>query len=243
MELESRVILITGAARRVGRAIALRMAREKCRLALHYNTSAAEAESTAAECRALGAQAEAFRAALDEPEAAVGLASDVLAQFGAVDVLVNNAAIFERDGIDDFSLERWDRTLRINLTAPLLLTHALRDALRAARGRVINFCDAATPRASPAYLSYGVSKAALEMLTRVLARSLAPDVNVVGVAPGIVAWPDDYDAAQRSAMLRNVPLARTGSPEDVAATVRFLLGEGDYISGAIVPVDGGWGVT
>lgn len=240
MQLDGRVVLITGAARRIGRAIALRLAQDRCRLAVHYKSSAAEAARTAQECCEAGAAAaECFCADLADPAAAAGLVEDVLTRFGRLDVLINNAGVFSRMTLADFRLEEWERTLRVNLTAPLVLVHKAREALEQAGGRVINLCDAGAFRAWPGYLSYVVSKAGLEVLTRVLARALAPRVNVVGVAPGIAAWPVGLDEPTRQKLLRRVPLQRAGSPEDIAATVHFLLAEGDYITGTIIPVDGG----
>ena len=239
MELEGRVALVTGAARRVGRAIALRLAGAGCRIALHYHSSEDDARETAAACRALGVRAELFRADLAESVATERLVPAVLERFGRLDVLVNNASVFERMTIDSFRRDDWERTLRINLTAPMLLTYAARGALEQAGGRVINLCDSATPQPWPDYLAYAVSKGALETLTRVLARALAPRVNVIGVAPGAVAWPEEYDEATRARLTRNIPLRRAGTEDDIAAIVHFVLREGDYITGAIIPVDGG----
>jgi pteridine reductase len=239
MELVDRIILVTGAGRRVGRAIALRLASAGATIAVHCRTSTGAAAETAGRCRAAGARADVFSADLADPAGAVQLVQSVQARFGRLDVLVNNAAIFEPMTLDEFRLDDWERTLRINLTAPLLLAHAARDALRAAHGRIVNLCDAATPRAAPDHLAYVVSKGALETLTRVLARALAPDVNVVGVAPGVAAWPENYDQEMRDRLTRRIPLRRAGSPEDIAAAVHFLLREGDYITGTILPVDGG----
>ena len=181
MELAERVVLVTGAARRVGRAIARRLAQAGCRVAAHYHTSAGDALETAAECRAAGAAAEVFDADLADPPAVAQLVPRVLAHFGRLDVLINNASVFEPMTFEQFDLADWERTLRINLTAPLALAHAARGALRQSRGRIVNLCDAATGQAWPDHLAYIVSKAALETLTRVLARALAPEINVVGV--------------------------------------------------------------
>jgi NAD(P)-dependent dehydrogenase (short-subunit alcohol dehydrogenase family) len=223
----------------VGRAIALRLAQAGCRLAVHYRNSEAQARATAEQCRAAGSAAEVFRADLAQPAAARQLPQDVLAHFGRLDVLVNNASVFERMTLDDFDWQRWERTLQVNLAAPMLLTHAAREALRTTEGRVINLCDAAIGRPWPDHLAYVVSKGALETLTRVLSRALAPEVNVVGIAPGAAAWPEQYDQQTRARLVARIPLGRAGTPEDVAAAVHFVLSEGDYITGVILPVDGG----
>ncbi len=243
MELTGTIALVTGAARRVGRAIALRLARAGCGVAVHYHRSAAEAEETAALCRAAGRSAETFAADLCEPAAPPELVARVLARYGRLDILINNASIFEPMTLEQFTLDDWERTLRVNLTAPLQLVYAARAALRAAHGRVVNLCDVSTARVWPDHLAYMVSKGALETLTRVLARALAPEINVVSIAPGVAAWPDRYDRATRDRLTAKIPLRRAGSPEDVAAAVDFLLREGDYITGVILPVDGGRHLT
>lgn len=243
MELDGRVALVTGAAHRVGRAIALRLAQARCHVGVHYRRSTAEAAATAAACRAQGVDAEVFQADLSDPAAADRLVRGVLARFGRLDVLVNNASVFERMSLAAFDLEAWERTLRVNLTAPMVLTCAAGEALRRAGGRVINLCDATGARPGPDYLAYVVSKGALETLTRALARALAPEVNVVGIAPGIAAWPEDYDQRTRNRLIAKVPLGRGGTPEDIAAAVHFVLSEGDYITGVILPIDGGQSVV
>jgi NAD(P)-dependent dehydrogenase (short-subunit alcohol dehydrogenase family) len=239
MELEGRVALVTGAARRVGRAIALRLAQAGCHVAVHYGRSEADARATEAQCRALGVDAEALPADLGDPAAAAHLVAAVQRRFARLDVLVNNASVFGRMTLASFDVARWEQTLRVNLTAPLVLAHAARAALEEAGGRIVNLCDAQTARPWPDHLAYSVSKGALETLTRVLARALAPRVNVVGIAPGVAAWPEHYDAATRARLTAKIPLQRAGSPEDIAAAVHFVLSAGDYITGAILPVDGG----
>ncbi|MCK4342880.1 MAG: SDR family oxidoreductase [Phycisphaerae bacterium] len=239
MHLAERVVLVSGAARRVGRAIALRLAEAGCRVAVHCRTSTDDAAETVERCRAAGGSAEVFRADLEDPTAAAGLVRAVQTRFGRLDVLVNNASVFKPMTVEQFTVADWERTLRINLTAPMVLAHAAREALRQARGRIINLCDVAAQRPWPDHLAYMVSKGGLETLTRVLARALAPEVNVVGIAPGVAAWPDHYDPATRERLTAKIPLGRAGTPEDIAAAVHFVLSEGDYLTGLILPVDGG----
>lgn len=239
MTLPGRVALITGAARRVGRAIALRLAASGVHVALHYHGSRDDAERTADECRRLGVQVELIAADLAEPAAAAQVVARTTDRFARLDVLVNNASLFERMTIDEFDLAAWDRTLRVNLTAPMALVFAAREALRKAAGRVINLCDASAARPWPDHLAYMASKGALDTLTRALARALAPQVHVVGIAPGVAEWPEHYDDATRARLTARIPLGRPGSPEDIAAAVHFVLSEGDYITGAIIPIDGG----
>ncbi len=239
MNLQDRVVLVTGAARRVGRAIALRLAGAGCPIAVHYHHSAQDAARTVDDCRRAGVAAEAFQADLGDADQAAALVARVTQHFGGLDVLINNASLFESMTLDDFSLDDWRRTLDVNLTAPAVLVHAAREQLRQRRGRVVNLLDASLQRAWPDHLAYVVSKGGLETLTRVLARSLAPDVNVVGVAPGVAAWPEDYDEETRDRLTRKIPLQRPGTPEDIAAAVHFVLVDGDYITGTVLAIDGG----
>jgi pteridine reductase len=239
MELRDRVALVTGGARRVGRAIALRLARAGCHVAVHYRSSDAAARETVREIEALGVRASGVAADLGDTDAAAQLVPRVIAELGRLDVLVNNASVFERMDIDAFNLADWERTLRVNLTAPMVLADAAADELRRRGGRIVNLCDVSTGHPWPGHLAYMVSKGGLDLLTRVLARALAPEVNVVGVAPGVAAWPDDYDAETRARLARRIPLKRAGACEDIAAAVHYLLRDGDYVTGTILPVDGG----
>ncbi len=239
MELRQRSALVTGAARRVGRSIALALARRGCHVAVHYNRSRDEADAVVAECQALGVEALALSADLADPGACARLAHETLRRLGRVDVLINNAAVFEPLSLDGFTERDWQRILQINLTAPMQLAYLLRDELRARRGRIVNLSDAAVDRPWREYLAYAVSKGALDTLTRGLARALAPEVNVVAVAPGVAAWPADFDPARRAELTDRIPLRRAGQPEDIADAVCFLLERGDYITGATIPVDGG----
>lgn len=239
MELHDRVALVTGAGKRVGRAIAIRLARAGCKVAVHYNRSADAAAETVQQCNAAGQTADSFQADLSDSGAAVSLVSEVRGRFGRLDILVNNASVFEPMKLDEFEVAAWEKTLQINLTAPMVLVHAAKQDLRRARGRVVNLCDISTARPWPDHIAYMASKGGLDTLTRVLARAMAPEVNVVGIAPGVAAWPESYDAATRERLESRIPLRRAGTPEDIAAAVHFVLREGDYVSGAIIPVDGG----
>lgn len=239
MQLKGRTALVTGAGKRVGRAIALRLAQAGCDVAVHFNRSATEAADTAEQCRKLGARAELFPADLSDHAAARALASAVIEKFSRLDILINNASVFEPQSLEDFSVEAWNRDFAVHVTAAMVLAHEARTALRAAGGRIINMCDAATRRPWHSHIGYSVSKGALETLTRVLARAFAPEVNVVGIAPGVADWPEQYDEALRAKLTERIPLKRAGTPEEIAGLVHFLLSEGDFITGAIIPIDGG----
>ena len=239
MQLEHRVVLVTGAARRIGRAIALGLAREGCRLAVHYHHSRDEARGVAEQCRQCGVDAAEFSADLGAVEELPTLVGAVLERFGQLDVLVNNASVFEPMCMAEFDLTEWERTLRVNLTAPMVLAHAAQHALRAVQGRIINISDASVSRPWPDHLAYSVSKGGLDTLTQVLARAMAPEVNVVGIAPGVAQWPDDYSDDLREHLTSKIPLQRAGTPEDIAKAVRYVLRDGDYITGTVFAIDGG----
>ncbi len=243
MNLQDRVALVTGGARRVGRAIALGLARAGASVAIHYRSSAHDAHETAAQCRSLGGAADVFMADLADPAACVSLVERVLERFARLDVLVNNASEFEPMSLDDFRVADWERTLRVNLTAPVVLAHAARGQLRTNRGRIVNLCDALTARPLGSHLAYIASKGALDTVTRALARDLAPEVNVVGVAPGVADWPPHYSAELRRRITDRIPLRRAGTPEDIAAAVVYLVTAGDYVTGTILAVDGGFGLA
>ncbi|MFN0134704.1 MAG: SDR family oxidoreductase [Phycisphaerae bacterium] len=243
MELSDRVVLITGGAKRIGRAIALRLARAGCNIAIHYRRSRADAEATVAGCRALGVDADLLAADLANAAQTATLVPWVTRRFGRLDILINNASEFPRMALDDFDAAVWDRVMHVNATAPMILAHAAAPELRRRRGRIVNLCDASTARPWTSHLAYSASKAALECVTKMLARTLAPDVNVVGVAPGVADWPDDYGADVRAKLTTRIPLQRAGTPDDIAAMVHFLLADGDFVTGSIIPVDGGRGIA
>lgn len=240
MDIRDKVALITGAARRVGRAAALRLADGGCHVAVHYNRSESDALACAALCRERGVQASVFAADLADLDATAGLIPEVEAQFGRLDILVNNASVFERMTLDQFDARLWERTMRVNLTAPILLSHAAQAAFkRVGGGRIVNLCDSAAAHPWPDRLAYITSKGALETLTKALARAMAPDVNVVGIAPGVAAWPDEYDREERERLTARIPLQRAGTVEEIAAAVYYILTDGDYMTGTILTLDGG----
>ena len=243
MILRGRTALVTGGAKRVGRAIALRLAAAGCDIALHYHRSRSGAQSTVRRCRGLGIRAALFAADLGDSAAPGRLIRSVLDRFQRLDILINNASTYEEMSLDQFHPDTWERTQRINLQAPVALVHAARAELDKRSGRIINLCDAAAGRALPNHLAYSAAKAGLAAVTSSLAVALAPRVNVVGIAPGVVAWPPNFDAALRQRILSRVPLRRTGTVADVASLVHAVLSEGDYLTGCIIPVDGGRSVV
>lgn len=239
--------LVTGGAKRVGRAIALELARAGYDVAIHYRTSKAEAHAVAAEVESLGRRGAVVCGDLAEPESWAIVIERTVAELGRLDVLVNNASEYSsksQDSLAEFDAESWDRLLRTNLVAPAALCHHAEAWLRASgRGCIVNLCDISADQPWSSHLAYCASKAGLVNLTKSLARALAPDVRVNGVAPGIAIFPDAYDKPLRDRLVSRVPLAREGSPEEVAGLVRFLVVSGGYITGQVIPIDGGRSVA
>ncbi len=233
--LHGRTALVTGAAVRVGRAIALELAGAGARVAVHYRSSAVAAERTAAEC---GRGAKAFRADLRSLDEIDALVSDVKERFGTPSILVNNAAVFGRTPFETTTEEEWDRFMEVNARGPFFLTRAW--AATATEGLVVNIADSAGVTILPGYLAYSASKAALVALTRGLAKVLAPSIRVNAVLPGPVLLAEgEEDRKTVEETIRRTVLGRIGTPRDVARAVRYLAVEGDYITGALLPVDGG----
>ncbi len=240
METAGRVALVTGAARRVGRATALELAAAGCDVAVHYHNSADEARLTVQQIRSRGRRAVAVQADLADATQTGRLVQETADQLGRLDILVNNASVFASLPMDDWSTDHWEHMLRVNLIAPAMLARAAVPHMRqAGAGRIINLTDILAERPLPDFDAYCASKAALVCLTRSLARELAPDITVNAIAPGIAVFPESYDAALRAKLVRRVPLARPGSPEDIARAVLFLVASGDYITGEVLTVDGG----
>ena len=240
MELRGRWALVTGAAQRVGRAIAHELAGRGANLIVHHNTSEAPAARTVAELEACGGQAFALRADLSRAADVAALVREAEARSGGVSVLVNSASNYLRVPFEQLTEEVWDLSLDVNLKAPFLLAWHLGRAMRArGAGRIVNVADWAGERPYDDYLPYCVSKAGVVCLTKALAKALAPEVHVNAVAPGPVLLPSDVGPSEREAIVRATPLKRIGTPEDVARCVRFLAEEADFSTGAIYLVDGG----
>lgn len=238
--LAGQVALVTGGAVRLGRAIALALAREGCHVAINYHRSAAAARAVVGELRTLGVDARALRADVSLPAGARRLIRETLRHFGRLDLLVNNAAVFFRTPLPLTTPGQWDRILAVNLRGPFLVSQtAARAMRRAGRGRIVNIADVAAVRPWPAYIPYCVSKAGLVMLTKGLALALAPQVQVNCVAPGAVLLPADASPALRRRLRREVPMGREGDPQDVAAAVLFFASCPPYITGQVLFVDGG----
>ena len=238
MELQGKVALVTGGAVRLGRAMAEALAAEGMRLVVHYNTSRAPADELAARIRAGGGEAVTIGADLARGDEVERLAREAEAAFGGIDVLVNSASVFPPAALEETDEALWDHTLAVNLKAPFFLIRHLAPTLRARGGVVVNMADLAGLQAWARYAAHGISKAGVAHLTRAAARALAPEVRVVGIAPGAVLPPDDMDDAELERLARGTALERLGSPDDVVQALLYLL-RADFVTGEILVVDGG----
>jgi NAD(P)-dependent dehydrogenase (short-subunit alcohol dehydrogenase family) len=240
------VALVTGGAKRVGRAIVLELARSGCHVAIHFWRDREQAEKTVSDVQALGRRARALAGELADASSWPALISETVESFGRLDVLVNNASAFlteTPDTVERFDVDAWEKMFRVNLVAAMGLVHHARPHLAAGgRGRIVNLCDISADRPWPDHLSYCSSKAALLALTKALARALAPSIQVNAVSPGIAVFPESYGPELRRCLVEKVPLRREGSPEEIARTVRFLV-ESEYITGQNLVVDGGRSVV
>jgi NAD(P)-dependent dehydrogenase (short-subunit alcohol dehydrogenase family) len=243
IELKDQVALVTGSAHRVGKAIALELARQGAHILVHYNRAAPEVvAATLGEIRALGVEAHPIQADISRPEGVEQVFGALHQHFGRLNILVNSASNFQKRRLMEVSLQDWEDTMRINVTAPFLCTQAAVPLLRAntpAGGCIVNICDYGALEAWPDYAHHGISKAALHMLTRVSAHTFGPEhIRVNAIIPGLVLKPDDFsdEVWERNAQL--VPLKRPGTAEDVARAVAYLCRE-DWLSGVTIRVDGG----
>lgn len=235
------VILITGAARRVGAAIARHLHAQGCRLALHYRHSEADAKALAAELNAIRADsALLLQADLTDTAKLGALIERVLNHFGRLDGLVNNASAFYATPLADATESQWDELMNANAKAPFFLAQAAAPHLRSSHGAIVNVIDIYGERPLPRHPLYSISKAALGMTTLALAQSLGPEVRVNGVAPGTVLWSDNPERAESAQQVETgTALKRLGNAADVAVAVKFLLLDASYSTGTILRVDGG----
>ena len=239
-------MLVTGAARRLGRAMALDLAAHGFDVAVHYRGSRADAQETVDALRALGARAHAVGADLADETACRALVPAVVAQFSRLDAVVNSASVFEHDDPASFSVAAMETHWRANTAPAVLLAQALHLHLLGAagerRGCVVNLIDQKLWNPNPDYFSYTLSKAALQAATVMLAQALAPRLRVCGVAPGITLVSGPMDPAEFAAAHRMTPLERSSTPDDIARAVRFLI-ESPAITGTTLLVDGGQHLT
>ena len=236
--LSGRVALVTGAAKRLGRVVALRLADEGAELAVHYRSSASEAREVVGEAEKRGRHAASFSAELTSVPSIQKLFDDVAHHFGRLDVLVNSAANFLETKFGDTTESRWDSSLDTNLKAPFFCSQAAAPLLeRSGRGVIINFSDIGGLLGWREYLPHSISKAGIIMMTRVLAKELAPKVRVNAIAPGTISMPGDPPELEAD-YIRHAPLKRTGRPEEIADAVVYLI-TAEFITGQVFVLDGG----
>jgi pteridine reductase len=236
--LAGRVALVTGAGRRVGRAIALALGRRGMQVVVHFNGSREGADETARLITEAGAEAVVEQADLSQVDAAHALVDRAVAWRGTLTALVNSAAIMLRTPVGETAPSDWDTMFAINVRAPYFLSQRAAPALGASQGAIVNIADLAAFESWPAYVPHGMTKAAVVQMTRAMARALAPGVRVNAVAPGVVLLPDGWSEDEAEHLRSTTPLRRLGSPDDVAQAVVFLL-EAQFVTGEVVRVDGG----
>ena len=241
MNLNGKIAWVTGGAKRLGRAIALDLARRGADIALHYNTSREEAETAGAEIEALGRRCVLVQGDLAKVAEIERIVAEIEAAFGRLDILINSASTFPRTPLETIDEAAWDAALNVNLKGPAFC--ALRAAALMRRtaggGKIINMADSAALRPYRNFLPYMVAKGGIVTLTQGLALELAPAISVNAIAPGLVLPPPETTEAQLAHMLRNIPLGRPGGPEDIVAAVAFLVEGTDYVTGQVIVVDGG----
>lgn len=236
--LTGRVALVTGAGRRVGRAIALTLGARGMHVIVHFNGSRSGADETARLIAEAGGQATVEQADLTQVGQAHDLVDRAVAWRGTLTALVNSAAIMLRTPVGETSVSDWDTMFAINVRAPYFLAQRAAPSLAASRGAIVNIADLAAFESWPAYVPHGMTKAAIVQMTHAMASALAPDVRVNGVAPGVVLLPEGWSEEGAEHLRSTTPLRRLGSPEDVAQAVVYLL-EAQYVTGEVIRVDGG----
>lgn len=242
--LAGKTVLVTGGARRLGKGIALAMAAAGAQVAITYLESVADAEKTLAEIRANGAKATSVVCDVRREQSVAGAINGVLQEFGAIDVLVNNAGIFLNSKFEEITIEQWDDVFATNVRGPFLMSKHCVAALRRTKGKIIHLGSLGGERPWPTHAHYCSSKAALHMLTQVMARALAPDIAVNCVAPGTIDLEDGKyspDFMRREA--QRTPMARNGTVQELAEAVMYFATASRFITGQIMNVDGGLSLT
>jgi NAD(P)-dependent dehydrogenase (short-subunit alcohol dehydrogenase family) len=238
--LTNRVALVTGAAKRIGRSLALALAEAGADVAITYRESHAEALSTVEELRAAGQKAAAFHCDVRSPESVEAVISAVIQEFGRLDLLVNNAGLFETAALESITVPQWDAMFETNTRGPFLTAKAAYPHLKATQGRIINIGSLGGLHPWPTHGHYCTSKAALHMLTETMARAFAPEISVNCVAPGMIV--NGEISPEYEHFAHQTPMRRNGTPQEVAAAVVFFATGPSFITGQILSVDGGLGL-
>src|SRR3984957_10300727 len=240
--LAGKVALVTGAAKRIGRSVALRLASEGADVVVNYRNSKGEADEVVAQIVAMGRRAVAVQADVAKRAEVIAMFAAVEKEFGRLDILVNNAGMFFSAKFEELTEEQWDSILDTNLKSQFLCSQAAAPMLRrSGHGRIINFASLGGLLAWPAYTHYCVSKAGVIMLTRCLSRALAPEITVNAIAPGTISFPDDSPELAED-FIRKAPLGRTGKPQDIDDAIIFLV-QSAFVTGQVIVVDGGRSLT
>ena len=237
----NKTIFITGAAKRIGKEIALTFKELGWNIIIHYNSSKKDADDLANEINKDNPNsAKTVQGNLDIKEDVQKILSEVSETFPSIDVLVNNASTFYPTPIDEISEDHWERLIGSNLKGPLFLIQGLKEQLKSSKGSIINITDTNLSKGVPNFSIYSAAKAGLEAITKGLARELAPDIKVNAIAPGAMLEPPDvsWTEEQKNKVIENIPLNRMGSEKDIADAVSFLA-RSEYITGQIIKVDGG----
>jgi len=244
--MQGGAVLISGAARRIGAAIARKLHEAGARVVLHCNRSRAEAETLATELNGRRpASCSVVQGDLLDLGALPRIVEEAARAFGRLDALVNNASSFYATPFGSIGEREWNDLIGTNLRAPLFLAQAAAAKLRATKGSIVNIVDIHAERPLANFLVYSVAKSGLAGLTRALALELGPEVRVNGVAPGAILWPDGgehFDGSERGRITEQTPLARIGTPDDVAGAVKYLLFDAPFVTGQVLAVDGGRGI-
>ena len=239
MELEGKVALVTGAAKRLGRSLALALAERGAEVAVHYHASEREAHELLAQLKRAGGKPIAVPGDVSRAADVDRIVEAAMQAFGRIEILINCAAVFYRTPFATLTEADWDRVVGVNLKGPFLLCRRVGEImLRQGRGKILNLADIGGMKVWAEYLFYSVSKAGLIALTQGLAKALAPAVQVNAIAPGAVLLPEDTSPEDRDRALRRIPLGRLGSPEDIVRAALYLL-ESDFVTGEVLSVDGG----
>jgi NAD(P)-dependent dehydrogenase (short-subunit alcohol dehydrogenase family) len=239
-ELKGKTVLITGGGRRLGKAIGLAMAHAGANVAFTFRSSSKEADETLKEIKAKGVLALAFQCDLRHAESVRHAVKNVLKHFGQIDLLINNAGVFETANIEDITAEQWDEVFAVNVRAPFLLSQSCIPALRTTNGRIINMGSLGGEKPWATHAHYCSSKAALHMLTQVTAKALAPEIAVNCVAPGMIdSGAGEKDPALLQRLAAHTPMKRNGVADDVISAVMYFATAPHFITGQILTVDGG----
>ena len=242
-DLKGKTVLITGAARRLGRAIAVSLAQAGANVAFTFRSSAKEAEQTLKLVKDAGVLGLAIECDLRKDQSAQETVQTVLHHFGQIDLLINNAGVFQTAKIEDLTAQQWDEVFSVNVRAPFLMSQSCIPSLRKTHGRIINLGSLGGEKPWTTHAHYCSSKAALHMLTQVMAKALAPEVAVNCVAPGMIATEDERDPVLVERLAARTPMQKNGTPQDVVSAVMYFATAPHFITGQILTVDGGLGLS